>query len=91
MSLPRKLLADRILVEPLSIAETTMGGLIIPDVAKEKPLKGQVVMSGPGLKDKPMSVKEGDVVVYGKYSGTEIIFDEKTYVMMREVDVSAIL
>lgn len=91
MSLPKSLLADRILIEPMSVEEVTKGGLIIPDVAKEKPLKGKVVLCGPGIKGREMSVAEGDTVVYGAHSGTSINFGEKNYVMMRETEISAVL
>jgi chaperonin GroES len=91
MPLPTKILADRLLVEPISVSETTAGGLIIPDISREKPLKGKVILAGPGLSGKDMSVKAGDTVIYGVNSGTEIVFDEKTYVMMRETEISAIV
>lgn len=68
-----------------------MGGIIIPDSAKEKPLKGKVVAVGHGTKDEEMILKEGDVVLYGKYSGTEIEFEGTKYLMMRQSDVLAIV
>jgi len=69
----------------------TAGGIIIPDTAKEKPQKGTVVAVGKGKKDEPMTVKAGDVVLYGKYSGTEMIIDGKTYLIMREDDIYMVL
>jgi chaperonin GroES len=86
-----KPLADRVLVEPAALEEKTAGGIIIPDTVKEKPQKGTVVAAGPGKKDEPMTVKTGDVVLYGKYSGTEISVDGKDYLMMRESDILAIV
>ncbi len=86
-----KPLADRVLVEPAAAEEKTSGGIIIPDTAKEKPQKGTVVAVGPGLKDEPLQVKEGNSVLYGKYSGTEINIDGKDYLIMRESDIYAIL
>ena len=65
-------LADRVLIEPTAAEEVTVSGIIIPDSAKEKPLKGKVLAVGNGLKDEPMILKEGDLVLYGKYAGTEI-------------------
>ena len=85
-----KPLADRVLVEPAE-AEKTASGIIIPDTAKEKPQKGSVVAVGNGKKDEPLTVKVGDSVLYGKYSGTEINVDGKEYLMMRESDILAII
>lgn len=86
-----KPLADRVLVEP-AVAETkTASGIFIPDTAKEKPQKGAVIAVGEGKKDEPLTVKEGDTVLYGKYSGTEITIDGKEYLIMRESDIFAIL
>ncbi|MCD4745994.1 MAG: co-chaperone GroES [Bacteroidales bacterium] len=84
-------LADRVLVEPAPAEEKTAGGIIIPDTAKEKPQKGIIVAVGKGLKDEPMTVKVGDNVLYGKYSGTEITYDEKDYLIMKESDIYAII
>ena len=84
-------LADRVLVEPAEAEEKTASGIIIPDTAKEKPQKGQVVAVGNGKKDEPLTVKVGDSVLYGKYSGTEITVDGVDYLMMRESDILAIL
>lgn len=86
-----KPLADRVLVQPAAAEEKTASGIIIPDTAKEKPQKGIVVAAGPGKKDEPTSVKVGDTVLYGKYSGTEVTVDGKDYLIMRESDIFAIL
>ena len=86
-----KPLADRVLVEPAAAEEKTAGGIIIPDTAKEKPQKGTVVAAGPGKKDEPMTVKVGDLVLYGKYSGTEITVDGGNYLIMRESDIVAVI
>lgn len=86
-----KPLADRVLVEPAVAESKTVGGIIIPDTAKEKPQKGTVVAVGPGKKDEPMTVSNGDLVLYGKYSGTEISVDGKDYLIMRESDILAII
>ena len=86
-----KPLSDRVLVEPAQAEEMTAGGIYIPDTAKEKPQRGTVVAVGPGKKDEPTTVKEGDVVLYGKYSGTELQVDGKDYLMMRESDILAII
>lgn len=86
-----KPLADRVLVEP-AVAETkTAGGIIIPDTAKEKPMKGKVIAVGNGKPEEPMTVKAGDLVLYGKYAGTEIQVDGKEYLIMRESDIYAII
>lgn len=81
-------LADRVLVKAAA-AEEKIGGIIIPDTAKEKPLKGEVIATGNGTKDEEMILKPGDVVLYGKYSGTEIEFEGEKYLMMRQSDVMA--
>ena len=86
-----KPLADRVLVEPAQAEEKTAGGIIIPDTAKEKPQKGTVVAAGPGKKDEPVTVKVGDQVLYTKYAGTEINYEGKTYLIMRESDIVAIV
>jgi len=86
-----KPLADRVLVRPSAAEETTKGGIIIPDTAKEKPQRGTVVAAGPGKKDEPVSVKAGDTVLYGKYSGTEITIEGTEYLIMRESDIFAII
>ena len=91
MSTLLKPLADRVLVEPAPAEETTASGIIIPDTAKEKPLKGSIVAAGPGKKDEPMTVKVGDQVIYGQYSGTEIKLEGKAYLIMRESDIYGII
>ncbi|MDD4425007.1 MAG: co-chaperone GroES, partial [Mariniphaga sp.] len=77
-----KILAGKILVKPQEAEEKTQSGIIIPDSAKEKPQQGTVVLVGAGKKDEPMEIKVGDVVVYGKYSGTEIQVDGEDYLLM---------
>ncbi len=91
MGLSIKPLADRVVVEPAAAEEKTAGGIIIPDTAKEKPQKGTVVAVGNGKPDEPMTVKVGDTVLYGKYSGTEISIEGGDYLMMREADIFAIV
>ena len=86
-----KTLADRVLVEPAAAETKTSSGIIIPDTAKEKPQKGNIVAVGPGTKDNPVTVKVGDVVLYGKYSGTELNHDGKDYLIMKENDILAII
>jgi len=86
-----KPIADRVLVLPAPAEEKTTGGIIIPDTAKEKPQKGKVVAVGNGKKEEPMTVKVGDTVLYGKYSGTELSIEGKDYLMMREADIFAII
>ncbi len=86
-----KPLADRVLIEPAAAEEKTAGGIIIPDTAKEKPQKGKVIAVGNGKKDEPITVKQGDTVLYGKYSGTEINIDGNDYLIMRESDIYAII
>lgn len=86
-----KPIADRVLVEPAAAEEKTAGGIIIPDTAKEKPQKGKVVAVGNGKPDEPMTVKEGDTVLYGKYSGTEITIEGKDLLIMRESDIFAVI
>ncbi len=84
-------LADRVLIEPAAAEEKTVGGIIIPDTAKEKPLQGTVVAVGGGTKDETMVLKAGDQVLYGKYAGTELEHEGKKYLIMRQSDVVAIL
>ena len=84
-------LADRVVVEPLEAETKTASGLYIPDSAKEKPQQGKVVAVGKGTKDEPMTVKNGDTVLYGKFAGTELKLDGKDYLIMRESDIFAIL
>lgn len=86
-----KPLGDRVLVKAADAETTTAGGIIIPDTAKEKPQKGTVVAVGPGKKDEPTTVKAGDVVLYGKYAGTELQHNGQEYLIMRESDIYAIL
>ena len=86
-----KPLADRVLINPVPADEVTMAGLIIPDSAKEKPLKGTVLATGNGTKDEEMVVKEGDTVLYGKYSGTEIEVGGEKYLIMRQSDILAVI
>lgn len=86
-----KPLADRVLIEAAPAEEKTASGIIIPDTAKEKPLQGKVIAVGPGKPDEPMTLKEGDNVLYGQYSGTEIKLDGASYLIMRESDVYGIL
>lgn len=90
-----KPLNDRVLIRRLEEENRSQGGIIIPDTAKEKPMKGQVVAAGPGVRQKdgsrrPMSVKEGDVVLFGKYAGTEVQLDGETHLLVREEEVFAI-
>ena len=91
MSVNVKPLADRVLIEPAAAEEKTAGGIIIPDTAKEKPQKGNVVAVGSGTKENPITVKVGQTVLYGKYSGTELKFEGKDYLIMRESDILAIV
>jgi len=86
-----KPLADRVVVKPFAAEQKTKGGIIIPDIAKEKPLRGTVVAAGKGTKDNPMELKVGDVVLYGKFAGTEIELEGDKFIIMRESDVLAIL
>lgn len=86
-----KPLADRVLIKPTAAEEVTMSGIIIPDSAKEKPLRGTVLAVGKGTKDEEMILKEGDQVLYGKYAGTEIEFEGEKYLIMRQSDVFAVV
>ena len=86
-----KPLADRVLIMPADAEAKTAGGIIIPDSAKEKPLKGEVIAVGKGTKDEEMVLKKGDQVLYGKYAGTEIELDDTKYLIMRQSDVLAII
>lgn len=85
-----KPLADRVLIQPAPAEEKTLSGIIIPDSAKEKPLRGTVVVAGEGTKDEQMIVKEGDTVLYGKYAGTEIELEGEKYLIMRQSDILGI-
>jgi chaperonin GroES len=84
-------LSDRVVVEAAAAEEKTASGIIIPDTAKEKPQRGIVVAVGPGKKDEPTTVKVGNTVLYGKYSGTEVQIEGKDYLIMRESDIYAIV
>ena len=84
-------LADRVVVKAAEAETKTKSGIIIPDSAKEKPQKGTVIAVGPGTKDEKITVKVGDTVLYGKYSGTEITYEGKNFLIMRESDIYAII
>lgn len=86
-----KPLADRVLIKPAAAEEKTVSGIIIPDSAKEKPLKGEVVSVGNGTKDEEMILNVGDVVLFGKYSGTEIEHEGEKYLIMRQNDILAVV
>ena len=86
-----KPLGDRVLIEPAKAEEVTAAGIIIPDSAKEKPLRGTVIACGNGTKDEEMYVKENDMVLYGKYAGTELEYEGEKYLIMRQSDVLAVL
>jgi chaperonin GroES len=90
MSINFKPLADRVLIEPAPAEQKTASGIFIPDTAKEKPLKGIIIAAGQGKIDEPMSVKVGDTVLFGQYSGTEIKIEGKTFLIMRESDIYGI-
>jgi chaperonin GroES len=96
MSLNLKPLGNRIVVEPMEQDEVTSGGIVLPETAKEKPQKGQVLAAGPGERNEdgeriPMDVSEGDTVLYAKYAGTEIKVDGKKLLILRESDLLAIV
>jgi len=89
-------LADRVVVKPVEDQDKTPGGIILPDTAKEKPMKGEIIAVGPGsLNDKgervKLDVKKGDIVIYGKYSGTEFKLDNQEYLILRESDILAVI
>jgi chaperonin GroES len=91
-----KPLADRVVVKPIEEDDKTPGGIILPDTAKEKPMRGEIVAVGPGnYNDKgervKMDVKKGDVVIYGKYSGTDFKMNDQDYLILRESDILAIV
>jgi chaperonin GroES len=86
-----KPLADRVIIEPQSAEVKTASGIFIPDTAQEKPQKGKVLAVGTGTKDEEMRLKSGDMVLYGKYAGTEITLDNEKYLIMRQSDVLAII
>ena len=97
MSVTIKPLEDRILVQPLDAEQTTASGLVIPDTAKEKPQEGKVLAVGPGRFDEdgekriPLDIKEGDVVIYSKYGGTEVKYNGEEYLLLSARDVLAIV
>ena len=86
-----KPLSDRVLIQPTAAEEVTVAGIIIPDSAKEKPLRGTVLAVGPGTKDEEMQLKAGDTVLYGKYAGIEVEIDKEKVLIMRQSDVLAII
>ena len=86
-----KPLGDRVLIEPAKAEEVTTAGIIIPDSAKEKPLRGEILAAGEGAKDEAMILKVGDKVLYGKYAGTELELDGEKYLIMRQSDVLAVI
>ena len=91
-----KPLADRVVVKPIEEDDKTPGGIILPDTAKEKPMRGEIIAVGPGnYNDKgervKMDVKKGDVVIYGKYSGTDFKMNDQDYLILRESDILAIV
>jgi len=91
MSLNIKPIGDRVVVEAAPAETKTASGIYIPETAQEKPQKGTVVAVGSGKVDEPLTVKVGDQVLYGKYAGTEITYDGKEYLIMRETDIYAVL
>lgn len=91
MAINIKPLGDRVVIEPKAAEEKTASGLYIPDTAKEKPQEGTVVAVGKGTKDEDMELKVGDAVLYGKYSGTELKFDGKDFLIMRQSDILAVI
>ena len=86
-----KPLADRVVIEPKEAETKTASGIYIPDTAKENPQQGKIVAAGPGKKDEPMEVKVGDVVLYGKYAGTEVTVEDKKYLIVKQSDILAVL
>ena len=86
-----KPLQDRVVVKRLESDEKSSGGIIIPDTAKEKPQRGKIIAAGPGTKDNPVTLKAGDIVLYGKYAGTELQHDGVDYLIMKESDILAIV
>lgn len=86
-----KPLADRVLIRPTAAEEVTIGGIIIPDTAKEKPLKGEIIAVGNGTKEEDMILKAGDIVLYGKYAGTEIELEGEKFLIMRQSDVLGVI
>ena len=86
-----KPLGDRVLIEPQAAEVKTSSGIYIPDSAQEKPQRGKVIATGPGKKDQKMEVKEGDMVLYGKYAGTELTIDGNDYLIMNQTDILAVI
>lgn len=86
-----KPLGDRVLAKPMSASEKTSGGIIIPDTAKEKPQKAEVVAVGNGMEGHEMTVKPGDIIIYGKFAGTEISFDNEEYLILKEDEIYGII
>src|SRR5215468_6239951 len=89
-------LHDRVVVRRLEAEEKTAGGIIIPDTAKEKPMEGEIVAAGPGARDEtgklvPLDVKEGDRILFGKWSGTEVKLDGEDYLIMKESDIMGVV
>lgn len=82
---------DRVVVKPAQAEETTKGGIIIPDTAKEKPQRGEIIAVGPGKDGNKMTVKKGDTVLYGKYSGQELHYEGEDYLIMKEDDILVVL
>ena len=91
MSVKFRPLADRVLIEPIAAETKTASGIIIPDTAKEKPQEGTVIAVGPGKVDEPTTVKVGDTVLYGKYSGSELKLDGNDYLIVKESDLLGII
>jgi chaperonin GroES len=94
MAISIKPLGNRLVVEPIEEQEITAGGIVLPETAKEKPQKGTVLAAGPGERNEkgdymPLEVKEGDTVLFAKYSGTEVKYDGKKLLIMREADILA--
>ena len=86
-----KTVLNKVIVEPVEAETKTASGIIIPDSAKEKPQKGVVIATGQGKNDEPMEIKDGDTVLFGKYSGTEIHIDDKKYLVMNQSDILVVL
>ena len=84
-------LADRVLVKPAAAEEKTVGGIIIPDTAKEKPMRGEVIAVGQGTKDEAMVLKAGDQILFGKWSGSDFELDGEKYLIMKQSDVFAVI
>ena len=91
MSLKLQPLSDRVVVEAAAAEEVSTGGIILPDTAQEKPQKGSIVEVGKGTKENPITVKKGDIVLYGKYAGTELNYEGDDYLIMKETDILAII